>query len=162
MKTAHLILAGILCGAGVTAVAESFDRQPVIAQTETLIRYNTTSKGIAIRGTDPVAYFRSGKPVAGSSQWTHVWQGATWQFSSQEHRDLFVANPEQFAPQYGGFCAWAVSQGYTAPIDPNAWKIVDGKLYLNFSKGVQRTWEKDIPGNITKANANWPGVLSRS
>ncbi len=103
-----------------------------------------------------------GKAVAGKSEFTHVWQGATWQFANAQNRNLFIANPEQYAPQHGGFCSWAVSQGYTAPIDPQAWKIVDGKLYLNYSKRVQRLWEKDIPGNITKANANWPGVLKSS
>ncbi|MEB3337884.1 MAG: YHS domain-containing (seleno)protein [Leptolyngbyaceae bacterium] len=122
------------------------------------IRYFGDSKG-AIRGTDPVAYFTQGRPIAGSSKFTYTWNNATWRFASAENRQLFAANPKRYAPQYGGFCAWAVSQGYTASIDPNAWKIVDGKLYLNYNKGVQRQWERDIPGNIRKANANWPGVL---
>ena len=117
--------------------------------------------GIAIKGTDPVAYFRQGQPVTGSTQFTYQWGGATWRFSSAENRDLFAANPERYAPQYGGFCAWAVSQGYTAPIDPTAWKIVDGKLYLNFNQRVQNRWSRDIPGNIAKADRNWPGVLDR-
>ncbi|MGK7877041.1 MAG: YHS domain-containing (seleno)protein [Xenococcaceae cyanobacterium] len=119
-----------------------------------------TENDIAIKGTDPVAYFRESKPVQGSDQFTYQWMNATWKFASAENRDLFASNPEKYAPQYGGFCAWAVSQGYTAPIDPNAWKIVNGKLYLNFNKSVQRTWEKDIPGNIAKADQNWPGVLN--
>jgi len=116
--------------------------------------------GIAIRGTDPVAYFQQGKPVQGNPQYTYQWGNTTWQFSSVENRDLFARNPEKYAPQYGGFCAWAVSQNYTAGTDPNAWKIVDDKLYLNATKGVQRTWEKDIPGNITRANQNWPAILN--
>ena len=116
-------------------------------------------KGQAILGTDPVAYFTQNSPVAGKSEFTYDWSGATWLFATQENRDLFAANPEKYAPQYGGFCAWAVSQGSTAPIDPQAWKIVDGKLYLNFNKGIQSRWEQDIPGNIAKANSNWPGVL---
>lgn len=126
------------------------------------VRYFVDDSGLAIRGTDPVAYFTQGGPVAGSAEFTHTWSGATWQFASAENRDLFAANPELYAPQYGGFCAWAVSQGYTADIDPNAWKIVDNKLYLNFNRSVQRRWERDIPGNIGKADANWPGVLSDS
>ncbi len=126
------------------------------------IRYFSDENNVAIRGTDPVAYFTQGAPVAGSAEFTYTWNNANWQFASAENRVLFAANPDAYAPQYGGFCAWAVSQGYTAPIDPNAWKIVDGKLYLNYSQGVQRRWERDIPGNITKANANWPGVLSES
>ena len=116
--------------------------------------------GIAIRGADPVAYFTEGEYVAGSSNYTHEWAGATWQFASAENRDLFASNPTQYAPQYGGFCAWAVSEGYTAPVDPNAWKIVDGKLYLNFDARIQRRWERDIPGHIARADQNWPGVVS--
>ena len=72
--------------------------------------------------------------------------------------DGFAAMPEKYAPQYGGYCAWAVSQGYTADIDPAAWRIVDDKLYLNYSKGVQATWSEDIPGNISKGDKNWPGI----
>ena len=123
------------------------------------IRFFKDNNGLAIRGTDPVAYFTQGSPVAGKPEFAHNWSGATWLFANEEHRDLFAANPEQYAPQYGGFCAWAVSQGYTASIAPQAWKIVDGKLYLNYNKGIQRRWEKDIPGNIKKANSNWPEVL---
>ena len=115
---------------------------------------------IAIRGADPVAYFTEGGYVAGSSNYTHEWGGAVWQFASAENRDLFASNPTQYAPQYGGFCAWAVSEGYTAPIDPTAWKIVDGKLYLNFDARIQRRWERDIPGNIARADQNWPRVVS--
>jgi len=117
--------------------------------------------GIAIDGTDPVAYFTEGRPVAGSSAHEVMWQGATWRFSSEENRAAFDADPEAYAPQYGGWCAWAVAEGYTASTVPNAWKIVDQKLYLNFSRGVQRRWERDIPGNIARAEANWPAVLSK-
>ena len=116
--------------------------------------------GVAIRGADPVAYFTEGGYVAGSASYTHEWGGATWQFASAENRDLFVSNPGAYAPQYGGFCAWAVSQGYTAPVDPTAWEIVDGKLYLNFDARIQRRWERDIPGNIASADQNWPAVLN--
>ncbi|MEM8604548.1 MAG: YHS domain-containing (seleno)protein, partial [Cyanobacteria bacterium P01_H01_bin.121] len=118
--------------------------------------------GVAIRGADPVAYFTEGAPVQGKSEFSYEWNGAKWQFSSAENRDLFASNPEEYAPQYGGFCAWAVSQGYTAPVDPEAWRIVDGKLYLNFDQSVQRRWAQDIPGNIAQANANWPAVLQQS
>ena len=126
------------------------------------IHYFVDDNGLAIRGTDPVAYFTQGEPVAGNSEYTYTWNDATWQFASAENRDLFAANPDQYAPQYGGFCAWAVSQGYTASIDPNAWRIVGGKLYLNYSQGIQKRWERDIPGNIRKADANWPEVLADS
>ena len=114
---------------------------------------------VAIKGYDPVAYFESGAPLVGNKSTTFSWRGSEWRFSSTANRDKFAADPEKFAPQYGGYCAWAVGQGYTAPIDPAAWRIVDGKLYLNYDKKVQKTWEKDIPGHISKANANWPKVL---
>ncbi|MEM8811475.1 MAG: YHS domain-containing (seleno)protein [Pseudomonadota bacterium] len=117
------------------------------------------NRGIAVDGSDVVAYFKDGRPVAGSHSITHEWRGATWRFSSEENRDAFAANPTAYAPQFGGYCAWAVSEGYTASTIPEAWKIVDGKLYLNFSRSVQRRWERDIPGRIAAANRNWPGVL---
>lgn len=119
------------------------------------VRIFVDEQGLAIRGTDPVAYFTEGRPVAGQSEFSYTWNDATWLFASAEHRDQFAENPEQYAPQYGGFCALAVSQGKTATTDPDAWRIVDGKLYLNYSRERQITWEKDIPGNIQKADANW-------
>jgi len=114
--------------------------------------------GKAIRGYDPVAYFTEGRPVEGAAEHTAEWRGATWRFASAANREAFVAAPERYAPRYGGYCAWAVSEGYTASIDPEAWRIVDGKLYLNYSKSVQQRWQKDIPGNIAKADRNWPGL----
>jgi len=115
--------------------------------------------GIAIDRTDPVAYFSQGAPVAGSPDITHVWDGATWHFASTANRDSFAATPEAFAPQFGGYCAYAVSEGYTASTVSEAWKIVDGKLYLNFSRRIQRRWERDAAAHIAKGHANWPGVL---
>ena len=115
--------------------------------------------GIAIGGADPVAYFTEEAYVPGSAEYAHEWQGATWQFASAENRDLFAANPEQYAPAYGGFCAWAVAaKNALVPIDPNAWSVVDGKLYLNANKKVQTNWLKDIPGFISQANSNWPSL----
>ncbi|MEO0409704.1 MAG: YHS domain-containing (seleno)protein [Cyanobacteria bacterium P01_A01_bin.135] len=116
--------------------------------------------GVAIRGADPVAYFTQGEYVSGSANYTYDWGGATWQFASAENRDLFASSPNEYAPQYGGFCAWAVSEGYTAPVDPTAWEIVDGKLYLNFDQRIQRRWQRDIPGHIARADQNWPSVLN--
>jgi YHS domain-containing protein len=114
--------------------------------------------GLAIRGYDPVAYHQQSAPVKGSSQFSYQWQGATWLFANAEDRDRFRVEPERYAPQYGGYCAYAVSKGRTASIDPGAWRIVDGKLYLNYSKGVQKKWEQDVPGNIVKADRSWPGL----
>jgi len=118
-----------------------------------------TFGNLAVSGYDPVAYFTQGKPVEGQSTLEYEWNGATWRFSSDENRAAFKASPEAYAPQYGGYCAWAVSQGYTAKSVPDAWRIVDGKLYLNYSKDIQKRWAEDIPGNIAKADANWPRVL---
>lgn len=115
--------------------------------------------GGAIRGYDPVAYFTESRAVKGSERFIHRWKGATWRFASAENRDRFVAAPEKFAPQYGGYCAYGVAQNYAVSIDPRAWSIADGKLYLNYSRSVRQTWNKDIPGYIGKADANWPGVL---
>ena len=119
-----------------------------------------TDDGQAIRGYDVVAYFTDGRPVKGDDGISFDWNGTTWQFASEANRDTFAADPEKYAPQYGGYCAWAVSQGYTAPTDPSAWKIIDGKLYLNYSKGVQANWSQDIPGNIAKGDQNWPEIES--
>jgi hypothetical protein len=91
------------------------------------------------KGFDPVGYFEQNRPVKGSPAFTHQWHGATWQFESARTRNLFVSNLEKYAPQYGGYCAWAVSNNYTAAIDPEAWNIVNGKLYLNYSRNVQKT-----------------------
>ncbi|MFN3955537.1 MAG: YHS domain-containing (seleno)protein [Pararhodobacter sp.] len=117
-----------------------------------------TDNGLALRGYDPVAYFQQARPVRGTPEHSLHWGGAEWRFASAENRAAFVAAPEAYAPQYGGYCAWAVSQGYTAPIDPNAWRIVDGRLYLNYSRSIHRRWERDIPGHIQRADANWPAL----
>lgn len=148
----------LLTGCGVqSATDNSAPAQPTAEATKPAY---FAEDNIAIRGADPVAYFTAGDYVPGTAEFTHEWEGAVWQFASAENRDQFASDPAAFAPQYGGYCAWAVSQGYTATIEPTAWKIVDGKLYLNYNKSVQAKWQKDIPGNIAKADENWPGVLA--
>jgi YHS domain-containing protein len=123
--------------------------------------YTGTLSDLAVSGYDPVAYFTEGKPVEGSADFEYEWNGATWRFANAKNLETFKADPEAYAPQYGGYCAWAVSQGYTASSDPEAWRIVDKKLYLNYSADVQKTWAQDVPGNITKADENWPTVLDK-
>jgi YHS domain-containing protein len=115
----------------------------------------------AIRGYDPVAYFTQGRPVKGSKEFTHRWNGAEWRFASAENRARFAAAPEKYAPQYGGYCAFGVAGGYAVKIEPDAWSVVDGKLYLNYDRSVQASWKKDVPGYIRKADANWPAVLAK-
>lgn len=122
---------------------------------------NTSLFGTAIKGYDAVAYFTDNKPVKGNSKFSLEWNGAEWHFASAEHRDAFKAEPEKYAPQFGGYCAWAVSQGYTAGVDPEAWRIIGGKLYLNYSKDVQANWEKDAAGNIARGEVNWPKILAK-
>jgi YHS domain-containing protein len=119
------------------------------------------SPGVTLKGYDTVAYFTEGKPVKGSQQYEYVWMGAKWRFSSATNRGLFAKNPEKYAPQYGGYCAYAVAQGVTADIDPTAWNIVDGKLYLNLSHSVARLWMRDIPGYIAKGDKNWPSLVDK-
>ena len=119
---------------------------------------NQSVQGVAVEGTDVVAYFQEGAPREGRSEFEHEWNGATWRFASQAHRDAFAADPERFAPQYGGYCAYAVAKGSTASIDPQAWTIVGDELYLNYSKSIQARWEQDIAGYVAKADVNWPGI----
>ncbi len=119
---------------------------------------NTNRAGVAVDGYDVVAYHTAATPTKGSTSYTHAWKGATYHFANAANRDLFAANPARYAPQYGGYCAYAVAQGAKADIDPEAWKVVDGKLYLNLNKRIQKRWEKDIPGYIAKADANWPSL----
>ena len=121
----------------------------------------TTDGKVAIGGTDPVAYFEEGRPVAGKPDISYAWNGVSWRFASAANRDAFMKSPAKYAPQYGGFCAWAVSKGYTAKTDPDAWTIVDGKLYLNYNKSIRSRWSLDKTGNIQKADANWPGIKSK-
>jgi len=115
--------------------------------------------GVAINGYDPVAYFTQSKPVKGKAAYSVTWNGADWHFSSAETQAAFEASPETYAPQFGGYCAYAVSKGYTATTIPEAWTVYDDKLYLNFSLRARELWSEDIPGNIKAGNANWPAVL---
>ena len=113
----------------------------------------------AVSGYDTVAYFTEGRPVEGSREFSTEYNGAEWRFSSAENLALFRADPERYAPRYGGYCAWAVSQGYTASGDPENWAIEDGRLYLNYNDEVQATWNEDRAGFIEAADGNWPAVL---
>lgn len=117
--------------------------------------------GTALQGYDAVAYFNEGRAIKGKDEFRHDWMGAKWYFSSAANRDEFAKNPEKYAPQFGGYCAWAVGHGYTANVDPEAWKIVDGKLYLNYSKRVQKMWEEGEGEWIRKGHENWPKLIKK-
>lgn len=114
----------------------------------------------AIKGYDTVAYFTENQPVKGKSEFSVEHQGATWLFSSQENLDLFKADPEKYAPQFGGYCAYAVAQNSTAPIKPELFTIVDGKLYLNYNRSINDKWLANQDKFIKDAEANWPSLLS--
>ena len=118
-----------------------------------------TTRDGAIKGYDPVAYFTKGEPVKGQKLLTYEWKGVNWYFSSSENLKAFKADPEKYAPQFGGYCAYAVSQGYTYSADPEAWKVVEDKLYLNYSKSIRKKWEANQSEFIRKARTNWPGVI---
>jgi YHS domain-containing protein len=135
-----------------TALSGALAKDPV---------YTGRFSNIAVDGYDAVAYFTEGMPVKGSTKFETQYNGAVWRFSSAENLESFTADPEAYAPQYGGYCAWAVSQGYTARGNPENWRIVDDKLYLNYNGEVQKRWEEDIPGFIELANVNWPSVLDK-
>ena len=122
---------------------------------------NTSRNDLALRGYDPVAYWSEGKPVQGMASFEYRWMNAVWRFASADHRDQFIKEPERYAPQFGGYCAYAVSRGYTADGDPSIWRIVEGRLYLNYSAQAKKLWEEDVPGNIVKGRQNWPAVLSK-
>lgn len=115
--------------------------------------------GIAIRGADPVAFFTDEAPVIGSPDHSVMWKGAAWHFASAENLAAFTAHPEAYAPQYGGYCAFAMSKGYVATSVPEAWTVYEGKLYLNYSVDVRALWAQDIPGNIALADGHWPAAL---
>lgn len=121
---------------------------------------NADANDIAIHGYDTVAYFTQSKPTKGSDKYTATYKNAIYQFSSAKNRDLFRASPAKYAPQYGGYCAYGVSQGRKFDTDPTAWRVVDGKLYLNLNHDVQKIWSKDVPGYISTAIETWPNIKS--
>ena len=115
----------------------------------------------AILGYDPVAYFTDGKPVKGQDNLVADYMGAKWKFASAAHLEQFKANPAQYAPQYGGYCAYGVSQDNLVSIEPDKFKILDGKLYLNYNADIQAKWLKDPAGFIQQADAKFQGLLKK-
>lgn len=152
---ATLVLLALAVAIGVPAVASAQPATPAPL-------VSADEAGIAIGGYDTIAYFTAGRPVIGSAEFEHRWNGATWRFSSAANRDLFAANPEAYAPRFGGYCAWAISQNYLAPGDPQIWRIVDGRLYLNYNARAKLLWEADLFNAIARGDANWPSVLTRA
>ncbi len=117
--------------------------------------------GVAIKGYDPVAYFTEGAPHKGSAEFAAEHNGVKWYFASAENKTLFEADPDKYTPAYGGYCAFGVSQGYLVKIEPDAWSIRDGKLYLNYDKSVQTKWAKKPAKYIQQADEQWPGLVAK-
>ena len=132
---------------------------PASAQTKTLRHLDDS--GVAIQGYDPVAFFTDGKPVKGKPEFVAKQDGATYRFASTEHRDLFLKEPAKYEPQFGGYCAYGVSRNKLAPVDIEAFQIVDGKLLMQYSKDIRDNFNKDTRGNLSKAAANWPGLVDQ-
>jgi YHS domain-containing protein len=130
------------------------------SHTKTLVLKNRA--GAAILGYDPVAYFADGKPAKGNAKFKSSYEGATYHFASAEHKALFDANPAKYAPAYGGYCGYAASINRLSPISPDWWQIVDGRLVLQHNKKAFDLFNKDLAGNTTKANANWPSLVMKN
>lgn len=146
MKTVYLISIGIF----VLTVTMG-----ACSGAASVIRVNVDANGLAVKGYDAVAFFSGNAAVQGDPTFEHVWNGAKWVFSSAENLEKFKAAPEAYAPQFGGYCSYAVSQGYTADGDPNQWKIVDGKLYLNYNQKAKQAWEQEQESLIKQGESNW-------
>jgi YHS domain-containing protein len=144
----QLLIGGLVLAASITAV-------PVFAG-------DVTHSTPGVGGYDPVAYFTDGKPDRGSGYHVAVHDGVTYAFASAEHKKLFIANPNMYLPAYGGYCAYGVAVGKKFVADPQVWKIVDGRLYLNLDKGIQDKWQKDVPGYIKKADKNWGKIKDKN
>jgi YHS domain-containing protein len=132
---------------------------PALAQTKSLLNLDKT--GVAIQGYDPVAFFTDNKPVKGKPEFVAKHNEATYLFASKEHRDAFKTDPAKYEPAFGGYCAYGVSRGKLVEIDVDAFQIVDGRLLLQYSKGVRSDFNKDARENLTKADANWPGLMEK-
>lgn len=155
-----MMLKSLSFGSVLTLVAGMLFAAPSASAREAEV-YTGTFSSVAIGGYDSVAFFADGRPVEGKAEFQTDYKSVKWRFASAEHLALFKADPAKYAPQFGGYCSWAVSQGYLAGGFAQYWRIVDGKLYLNYDQSVQDKWVKDIPGYIAKANANWPAVLEK-
>lgn len=153
LRTLSLASVAIVAGTGPSSAQTIAPKKPAVDQSRI--------KGVGAGGHDLVAYITKNAAVPGDPAITHLHEGITWRFASAENRDAFKAEPTKYLPQFGGYCAWAVASGYTAPSDPEAFSVVDGKLYLNYSKSVRFLWARDPKANITKGNANWPVVLEK-
>ncbi|MEC9367542.1 MAG: YHS domain-containing (seleno)protein [Pseudomonadota bacterium] len=162
MTTFRKITGLAIVGAALLAGSPVFAGAEVNTAPGQVLVNGKPAPGLAVHGYDVVAYHTEHKPVQGDAGFAAVHGGATYRFASQGNLDAFTANPAKFAPAYGGYCAYGVAVGAKFDGDPRFWKIVDGKLYLNLSQDIQQAWNKDISGNIRKAEGNWPKLATKS
>ena len=135
-----------------------FFKEPVFKATNGFL-VNLNDKGVIIEGYDPVSYFTDNKPVKGSEQFSAKYEGAAYWFASSEHAEMFKKDPQKYAPQYGAFCGYAVSIGKLRPVDPTIYQIENGRLILQHTREAFDLFNKDLNGNTTKADKNWPGIV---
>jgi YHS domain-containing protein len=158
MKIARNLLAALAVASGLFAASVA------MAGTETNVSSGLTAKGpgLAVHGYDVVAYFTEARPTRGRAKYSTVYKDATYRFASEEHLDAFEDDPERYLPQYGGYCAYGVAVGAKFDGDPQLWRIVDGKLYLNLNEDIQATWHEDISGYIKKGDRNWTMIAGKT
>ncbi|HZP93625.1 MAG TPA: YHS domain-containing (seleno)protein [Burkholderiales bacterium] len=148
-----------LIATAATSIALWLGATPALAVKTTGGEYNTLYADLGAKGYDVVSYFTDGRPTQGSDRYSYEYGGVKWRFASREHRDMFAADPQRYAPQYGGFCSWGVSVGKLFDVDPvNGWTVVDGKLYLNFNREINEKFAGDPHGFVEKADRNWPSL----
>ena len=123
---------------------------------------NVDKTGLALKGYDPVGYFTENRPVKGNPQFVSTYNGARYQFASAANKSAFDANPSKYEPQFGGFCAYAASEGHTAKIEPDAFEILNDRLLLQYDRDVRDLFNKDPQGRLKKADANWPGLVENN
>ena len=160
MKTLKRIFAATLFVLVAGLVTVNLAQTDAMAKTP-VASLNLSSSGLALRGYDPVAYFTAGKPVKGSSKITAKHAGGTYHFSSEANKKSFLASPAKYLPQYGGFCAYGTAAGYKVDGDPKVWNVVDGKLYLNINKSVDRAWDRKQSFYIKKADKSWTKIRNK-
>jgi YHS domain-containing protein len=160
MKSVSFLFVFILSVFLLPAFAQDDKMNYEMMQDNMMIKIDKDDNNVAIKGYDPVAYFTDGKPVMGKPAYKYNWNGAEWHFANEEHLEMFTENPAKYAPQYGGFCAYGMVYASYFSTQPDVWKIVDGKLYLNKNKETGEGWKKDIKGNIEKADKNWTELSS--
>jgi hypothetical protein len=163
MNTTHLARRVFLTALISTSTLLALAPQQALAyDPQSTSALNVDATGMALKGHDPVAYFTAGEPTLGKVEFTATHLGAIYRFASAANRDAFKAQADKYAPQFGGFCAMGVALEKKLDGDPTAWRVVDGKLYLNVSKVVQQKWLQDVPGHVKTAEGNWPNIKNKA